>query len=162
MTMTTIERTIDIQASPEAVFKELIDLHRLDRWSTITESHEGPTTTLESGDEFKQSVRVAGIKLPTEWRCIECDPPNVVAYEATAAGGGRLNMRQVVVPVGGASRVELSVDYDLPGGFLGDVLDRLYVERRNEREVEHSLQNLKDLVESQGTGAPGDTAGPNS
>jgi hypothetical protein len=30
---------------------------------------------------------------------------------------------------------------------LGEALDRLYVERRNEREVEHSLQNLKVLLE---------------
>jgi glucose/arabinose dehydrogenase len=51
-----------------------------------------------------------------------------------------------------SDRVELSVDYDLPGGLLGDLLDRLYVERRNEREAEHSLQNLKDLVEGRPAG----------
>ncbi len=160
--MTTIERRIEIQAPPNEVFKELIDLHRLDRWSTITESHDGPTTTLKTGDEFKQTIRVAGMKLPTEWRCVECDPPNLVAYQATAPGGGRLNMRQTVVPTGSASRVELTVDYDLPGGFLGDVLDRLYVERRNQREAEQSLQNLKDLVEGQQCGGDGNTPGASS
>ncbi len=158
--MTTIEATIDIQAPPEAVFKELVDLHRLDRWSTVTASHEGSTEPIKAGDEFKQSIRVAGINLPTEWRCVECDPPSSVAYEATSAGGGRLSMRQVIVPASGGSRIDLRIDYDLPGGFLGDVLDRLYVERRNEREAEHSLQNLKDLVESQRSAAPADPPGP--
>ncbi|MDP9442555.1 MAG: SRPBCC family protein [Actinomycetota bacterium] len=145
--MTQIDRAIDIDAPPEAVFDELVDLHRLDRWSTITVSHEGSTDTLQAGHEFKQSIRIAGINLPTEWRCVQYDPPNAVAYEATALGGGRLEMRQVVTLTDAGSRVELTVDYDLPGGFLGDLLDRLYVERRNEREAEHSLQNLKDLVE---------------
>jgi uncharacterized membrane protein len=145
--MTRFERTIEIDAPPDAVFPELVDLHRLDRWSTITDSHEGPEGNVEAGHQFKQSIRVAGIKLPTEWRCVQCDPPSTVVYEATSAGGGRLDMRQVVTPTAAGSRVELTVDYDLPGGFLGDLLDRLYVERRNEREAEHSLQNLKDLVE---------------
>lgn len=160
--MTTIERTIDIQAPPQAVFRELTDLHRLDRWSTITASHEGPERTLQSGDEFKQTIRVAGVPLPTEWRCIECDPPHRVAYEATAPGGGRLHMEQAVIAAGDASRVELTVDYDLPGGFLGDVLDRLYVERRNEREAEHSLQNLKDLVEGRQADTGDNTTGSTS
>jgi uncharacterized membrane protein len=146
--MTSIERDISIDVPPEVVFKELVDLHRLDRWSTITVSHEGPDTPIAEGDEFTQTVRIAGVNLESEWRCTECGPPSTVAYEATATGGGRLSMRQVVAPASAGSRVMFRVDYDLPGGFLGDLLDRLYVERRNEREVEHSLQNLKDLVEA--------------
>lgn len=58
-----------------------------------------------------------------------------------------MTMRQRVVPVGAGSRVELELDYVLPGGFLGEALDRAFVERRNEREAENSLQNLKDLCE---------------
>ncbi len=57
-----------------------------------------------------------------------------------------------VVPTDGGSRVELVVDYELPGSFLGELLDRLYVERRNEREAQHSLENLKDLVEGRPVG----------
>ncbi|HEV2069487.1 MAG TPA: hypothetical protein VGR26_06815, partial [Acidimicrobiales bacterium] len=60
---------------------------------------------------------------------------------------GSLTMRQVVVPTDVGSRVELVIDYELPGSFFGEVLDRLYVERRNEREAQHSLENLKDLLE---------------
>lgn len=146
--MTEIKRSIHIAAPPEVVYRELVDLHRLARWSTVTESHEGPDV-LELGQEFEQTVRIGGIKLATEWRCVELEPSRAVAYEATGAGGGRLHMRQTLSPDAGGTDVALTVDYDLPGGFLGDVVDRLYVEGRNEREVEHSLQNLKDLVEGQ-------------
>jgi uncharacterized protein YndB with AHSA1/START domain len=145
--MTHIERTIDIAAPPERVFTELTDLHRLDRWSTVTAGHEGPEETLHAGQEFRQDLRVAGVSLPTTWKCVECEPPRSVAYEATSPGGGSLTMQQVVVPTDGGSRVELVVDYELPGSFLGQLLDRLYVERRNEREAQHSLENLKDLAE---------------
>ncbi len=90
---------------------------------------------------------MAGVSLPTTWRCTECDPPRLVAYEAKSPGSGSLTMRQVVVPTDGGSRVELVVDCELPGAFLGELLDRVYVERRNERDAQHSLENLKDLLE---------------
>lgn len=147
--MTEIHRSIEIAAPPEAVFRELTDLRSLTRWSTITETHDGPDEQLTIGQEFEQKLRVAGVKLPSSWRCVEYDAPRVVAYDATSPGGGRLHMRQVVSPKPSGSLVDLTVDYDLPGGILGDLLDQVYVERRNEREAEHSLQNLKDLVEAQ-------------
>lgn len=56
-------------------------------------------------------------------------------------------MRQLVHPTSRGCRVDLEVEYDLPGGVLGDIADKVYVERRNEREAEHSLQNLKEIVE---------------
>lgn len=57
-------------------------------------------------------------------------------------------MAQQVRGEGGRSRVELDLDYELPGGFAGEFVDRAYAERRNEREAEHSLHNLKDLLEA--------------
>lgn len=146
--MTEIDESIRIGAPPEVVYRELVDLDGLSRWSTITDSHEGPAP-LTLHQEFDQTIRVAGARLSTHWRCVELEPPRVVAYDATSAGGGRFHMRQVVTPADGGSLVELHVDYDLPGGVLGDVVDRLYAERRNEREARHTLENLKDLIESQ-------------
>lgn len=58
-------------------------------------------------------------------------------------------MRQTVDPTAGGCHVELDVNYDLPAKFLGVLLDRLYVRRRNGRAAEQSLQNLKVLVEGQ-------------
>ncbi len=85
--------------------------------------------------------------MQSHWRVVEFEPPRSLAYEVTAMAGGRMTLRQQVVPSQDGTRVEIDVDYDLPGGSLGEALDRLYVERRNEREVEHSLQNLKELLE---------------
>ncbi len=89
---------------------------------------------------------MAGVSLPTTWRYTECDP-RLVAYEPKSPGSGSLTMRQVVVPTDGGSRVELVVDCELPGAFLSELLDRVYVERRNEREAQNSLEKLKDLLE---------------
>lgn len=146
--MTELRRSIAVVAPPEAVFRELVDLHRLTRWSTITESHDGPEV-LELGQEFHQTIRVAGVRLRTRWRCVEHVPPRLVAYEATGPLGGRLRMRQTVSPTDGGCQVALEVDYDLPAKRFGVLLDRLYVRRRTGREAQQSLENLKVLVEAQ-------------
>lgn len=146
--MNEIRRSIDVAAPPEAIFRELVDLHRLARWSVITAAHDGPGA-VGVGDEFRQTIRVGGVKLPTRWTCVENDPPRSVAYEATAPAGGRLHMRQTVAPTGDGSRVDLAISYQLPGGAVGAALDRLYVRRRNERDAELALRNLKVLVEGQ-------------
>ena len=147
--MAKIRRDIEVRATPEEAFEALIDWSRLSDWSTVTISHDGADRGSGVGDEFDQQLRIAGVPLRTHWRVVEFQPPRSLTYEVTAMAAGRMTLRQEVSPSGEGSRVEFDVDYDLPGGFLGEALDRVYVERRNEREVEHSLQNLKDLLEGQ-------------
>jgi uncharacterized membrane protein len=150
--MTEIKRTIEIGARPDAVFNLLTDLDRLPDWSTITvTTHDTPDKPLQAGQTFQQTLRVLGRSLDTEWH-VDDIAPNRVAYSATAPGGGRLRMAQTVEGAGDGSRVEFELDYDLPGAFLGQLLDTGYVARRNEREVEHSLHNLKELLESSAQG----------
>jgi hypothetical protein len=47
---------------------------------------------------------------------------------------------------GDGSTVSFEVDYLLPGGVIGDLAFSLS-ERRDEREVEHFLHNLKEFAE---------------
>jgi len=149
--MARIERHIEIDREPGEVFEAITDLDLLPDWATVVvETHDLPARPLRNGAAFRQTIRIAGRTLESEWRVAELERPRHVAYEATAPGGGRLAMKQTVVPTDGGSRVELELDYELPGGFLGEVVDRAYLERRNEREVEHSLHNLKDLLEGRG------------
>ena len=45
------------------------------------------------------------------------------------------------------------MDYDLPRGMPGRLTDRARAERRNERELQTALENLKDILESGTAGA---------
>ena len=146
--MTRIERAIDIDRTPEEVFALLTDLDRLQEWATVAgDTRDVSSRPIRNGTTFTQVMRVLGRELETEWRVDELNAPHHVAYSATAPGGGELAMRQTVIAVDGRSRVELQIDYQLPGGFIGELIDRAYVEGHNEREAERSLQNLKGLLE---------------
>jgi uncharacterized protein YndB with AHSA1/START domain len=149
--MTVIERSVRIEEEQEAVFRVLTDLRLIPRWAVIAQdTYVRPESMLtEAQQEFHWTIRVAGLDLETDWVVTEYDPPRAVSYSVKAPHEGRLEMKQRVLDAGdGASRVELEVDYDLPYGFLGEALDKVVVEHRNQAVVERSLQNLKDLVEA--------------
>ncbi len=145
--MTQIRKTTEVDAAQDHVFSLLTDLDRLPDWSTITvATHDAPSQPLRTGDTFRQSLRIVGRSIDTDWTVTELDRPRHVAYEAKGPAGAWLRMAQTVESTGDGSTVSFEVDYELPGGVIGDLASSL-AERRNEREVEHSLHNLKELAE---------------
>jgi uncharacterized protein YndB with AHSA1/START domain len=147
--MAKIDKSIEVNASREQVFEALTDLDLLPVWSTITvETHGTPRTPINEGDTFTQTLRVLGRNLESTWEVTQLDRPRRVAYSSEAPGGGLLRMVQAVEEADGGSRVDVELDYELPGGLIGELFDSAYAERRNERELEHSLHNLKELVEA--------------
>jgi uncharacterized protein YndB with AHSA1/START domain len=146
--MIAIRKSADVNTSPEQVFTLLTDLDRLPEWSTVTvATHDAPSGELRQGDTFRQTLRVVGKQIDAQWTVTELDRPRHVAYEATGPAGAWLRMAQTVESSSEGSRVSVEIDYELPGGAIGGVASSL-MERRNEREVEHSLHNLADLAES--------------
>lgn len=147
--MAKIDRSIEVNASPEQAFTLLTDLDLLPTWSTITvETHGTPRQPIEAGDTFAQTLRVLGRNLEARWEVTELDRPRKVAYSSEAPGGGLLRMVQTVQATSEGTRIDMELDYELPGGLVGELFDSAYAERRNERELEHSLHNLKELAES--------------
>lgn len=147
--MTHISRQTRVAASPDKVFALLSDLDRLPEWATIVvDTSEVSERPLASGCTFRQTVRIMGQELETTWRVTELEPGRTIAYAATSPLGGRLEMTQTVSPHEEGSNVELELDYDLPGGWLGDLVDAAFVEGKNEEEADRSLQNLKALLEA--------------
>jgi hypothetical protein len=58
-----------------------------------------------------------------------------------------MEMKQPISDSAGVSKVEFEIDYDLPQDVV-ELLETDVAERRHERELDHSLHNLKDLAES--------------
>lgn len=146
--MARIEREIQIERPPDEVFALLTDPDRLPDWATVVvKTRDISDRPLRNGCTFRQTIRVLGRELETDWRVEELEPPRHVAYAASGAIGGTLTMRQNVEPADGGSRVSLELDYELPGGWLGEQVDRRWVEQQNEAEADRSLAQLKRLLE---------------
>jgi uncharacterized protein YndB with AHSA1/START domain len=93
--MARIERHIEIGRPPAEVFALLTDLDRLPEWATIVVgTRDVSEFPLREGRTFRQTLRVLGRDVESDWRVTELQVPRRVAYEAAAPGGGTLTMRQ--------------------------------------------------------------------
>ena len=127
----------------------LVDVDRLPEWTTtVVETRDRSHPSLQVGCTFRQVFRLLGRELDSEWRVTAFEPPYRVAYTATSSKGGRLAMTQTVGPADDGAEVRFEIDYELPGGFVGRMIDRAGAEQQAGREAEVSLQNLKHLLES--------------
>jgi uncharacterized protein YndB with AHSA1/START domain len=146
--MRHVSASIGIRRPPAEVFAMLLDVDRLPDWATtVIATRDLSHQSLQIGCTFRQTVRLVGRQLESEWRVTEFEPPRRIAYAATSSEGGRLEMRQLVVPMDAGSEVTFEIDYVLPGGFLGRLVDRTVAAGRAELEAERSLQNLRRLLE---------------
>jgi len=49
---------------------------------------------------------------------------------------------------GQATRVEMKIDYSVPGGIFGKIATKLFLERMNQKTIEKSAEGLKIFCES--------------
>ena len=55
--------------------------------------------------------------------------------------------RWAFVPTEKGTEVTFLMDYEPPASYLGKVLDKLFVERQNRKDISESLQRLKAILE---------------
>lgn len=70
----------------------------------------------------------------------------LITLTGTAPGGGRLTWSRRFTPAGTGTSSIVELDYELPGGLIGGVADRLFFEKAIEREARHSLENFNEIV----------------
>ncbi|MBA2757389.1 MAG: SRPBCC family protein [Chloroflexi bacterium] len=148
--MAHIARTIEIARPPEEIFDYITDLDRLAEWATmVKETRDLGDRPIKQGTTFSQTIKAAGsVDIDCDWHVKQLQRPRHVHYEATAPDGGQMQMSQTIMPLdGGRSKVEIDLDYDVPGGVLGQIADKLVFEGQNEKEADTSLENLKRILE---------------
>jgi len=142
--MSHIEKSAVINAPAEKVFDILNDPTRA--------SELNPNLTLLTytpaamgGYDNTWEYGMAGRKFSGETKIVEFQRPQRIAW--STAGGIPSHWVWTVQPQGSGVKVSLSLDYTMPGSLLGAVVDKLVVERQNEKEIENQLANLKRASE---------------
>jgi len=75
------------------------------------------------------------------------DPGGIVEMKYKSAGITAGVYEEIFEPVDDGTRFTLKFDYEMPGGGVGKLVDKLFVERMNAKNLEESLENMKTLVE---------------
>jgi carbon monoxide dehydrogenase subunit G len=142
-----VERTTHIAATPQELYDVVMDPRRLGDWVTIHHHLEGsPRIPLQKGSELTQSLRLAGRTFKVHWHVVENAPCEHVVWEGRGPLASHARVEYRFDSNDGGTNFSYVNEYDLPGGPLGRVAGRA-VSRVTQKEVDGSLQRLKQLVE---------------
>ncbi len=145
--MARIEKSIEIDAPVSEVFALANDWHNvLDYMESFTKFE--PTTEIEEGDgaRFAYALKAAGVEMKGELEVSGWEESK--GWRMASVKGMKTNVHWLFEPLAeNSSRLTFITEYEVPGSFLGAIVDKLLVERTNEANAEKSLQNIKRLVE---------------
>jgi carbon monoxide dehydrogenase subunit G len=142
-----VERTTHIAAPPKRVYDVVMDPERLGDWVTIHHHLEGNTPSpLEKGSKLTQCLKLAGRRFHVNWTVVENEPCEHVVWEGRGPVASHARVEYRFDSNDGGTDFSYVNEYDLPGGPLGRFAGRA-VARVTQKEVEGSLQRLKQLVE---------------
>jgi carbon monoxide dehydrogenase subunit G len=146
----TISRSTDIAAPVERVWKLLEDVRKLPEYSDSTdEVREAPDRLTAVGQEYVQVGRLLGVKLTSHWQVTAIEPGRLLRSEGSLAPGVRYTVTQRLEPHGAGTRLDIDIDYAVPGGALGRLAARAGAESRAGREAQAVLDGIRARVEAE-------------
>jgi len=145
-----IRQSSHIDAPPEAVFALAIDATRTTEWNTAVIEVKDVSGPLDRvGASYTEVLKLGGRRLESRWEVSRVERPTLLELTGTAPGGGRSTVVNRFEPAGTGTDFRLELDYELPGGFVGGIADKLFVERAIERDARHSQENVKAICEAE-------------
>jgi carbon monoxide dehydrogenase subunit G len=125
------------------------DASRVPEWQEGVLEVKDITGKLDQvGAGYSTVLRIMGRRLEGRFEVSKVDKPRLVELSGTAPGGGRAKSTVWLEPAGGGTDLTVEIDYELPGGLISDVADKVFMERAVERQIRHSNENFKALCEA--------------
>ena len=147
--MAHVTMTEHFEAPIEQVFDLLMNIERWPEWMPgLIDVKEvtGPLDTV--GTRIHEEMRLMGRKIEGWDEVVEVDRPRLWKIATPEGGGMKGTATYRLTPAGTGTNFEGEGDYELPMGVLGQVADRLFVDRAMERQMRHALENFKAIVEA--------------
>jgi carbon monoxide dehydrogenase subunit G len=144
--MAVIKTNIFINASPEDVFD--FGVHQpelIPEWFEGVEAVEADDNYPEVGSQLHVTYKAAGVNLNTTGTVVELERGVVYAAEYKGMASGMQTWSYEAE--GDGTRLSFHFDYEMAGGGIGKIVDKLLVERQNKKNAEQSLKNLKAMIE---------------
>ncbi len=147
--MPQVEQSIVIQAPPAAVFALVADQpERIPEWWPTFELQQRVTPPPTAVGSISRYVyNMMGIRIKGEHQVLQCDQPVHLVVRTLTGIDSMFDFS--FTETDGGTRLTVRVAYSLPGSMLGQRLNRLHMEQKNERDLGQGLENLKSLVEAE-------------
>jgi len=143
--MTTLERSIVINATQEQVDAVALNGSRLPEWYAGIQEAKPDSIYPEVGGVVETIYKAAGINFNIKMTSTEFSKGENISLQLEGMITG--TNQWVYTPENGGVRVTCTMVYEMPGGGLGQIANKLVVEKMNTENLEKSLANLKALIE---------------
>ena len=128
-----IAASVDVAVPQEVAFT--IYVERVTEWQTAVHVRALRLTPDLVGSEWSAGWEFLGRRNEGVLRIAEADPPNSVRLEASGMGI-TLWYHTSFTPSASGTTVRVVGDYDLPDGILPMIVDRLFIERGIQRQID--------------------------
>jgi uncharacterized protein YndB with AHSA1/START domain len=151
--MSTVTASIHIEASPEAVWKTVMDPHRLADWVTIhrklRHADGGPARV---GYEMDQQIHLRGVSLDVHWRLVDCVACERAVWEGRGPARSRARTEYILKAADeGGTQFDYRNEFRAPLGAVGALASRALVGGMPEREAKRTLERLRAYLETGST-----------
>lgn len=143
--MATVKKEVYVSKNPTTVAAYMDDARRWPEWFTGVQSAQPDGVYPQVGGAVKVEYQAVGVTFHITFTQQEYEQGKVA--QARMDGMMTGTTRFVLTPEGSGTRVVSVFDYEVPGGGLGKLMDKLLLERMNAENLEKSLAKLKQVLE---------------
>ena len=144
--MTKIQKSVLINAPINEVEAILDNPHRLPEWyAGVTAVQPTANFPQEIGSSNKLTYKAGGLTMESTLTTIESVPQQKRIFQMDGMISGTNHWQ--LQANGRQTQVQFTMDYQMGGGGLGQLANKLIIERMNDKNADESLANLKQLVE---------------
>jgi uncharacterized membrane protein len=146
--MPQVEHSIVIAAPVEAVFDLIANQpeRQPEWWPPIEETERVTPPPTAVGSISRYVYNMMGVPIKGEHKVIEMTPNRHLIVKTISGIDSTFDF--TFMPVNGSTNLTIRVDYTMPGSVLGQLLNKLIIEEKNERDLLDGLHNLKQILES--------------
>jgi uncharacterized membrane protein len=145
--MATIEKSTIIKASTAEIDRFALDASTWPQWFQGVKSVQTDGVFPEVGGSVETVYHSMGTNFTLTMTSEELVVGSHLVFSMDGMIHGTQNWHYEAE--GAAIRVFCLFDYELPGGGLGKIADKMLFQRANSSSIETSLENLKAIVEQQ-------------
>jgi len=146
--MTTVTKSIDINVPREAIRQYYAHpVHTL-QWAQSMYLWEPDEAWPAVGATAKMGIKSGGLKIEGIATTLAYDSETMQHhFRLDPKNLDPMDFRYRFDEDDGKTTAAAQIDYTIPGSYLGQILDKLFVERQNAKDLEGGLMRLKEMAE---------------
>lgn len=146
--MTIISKSIEINASREIIRQFYAHPVYTRQWAQTVYLFKPENAWPAAGSKAEMGIKSGGLKIEGVATSVSYDPATMQHhFRLEPKNFDPMDFHYTFDEKDGQTVVTAVAEYTIPGSYLGQILDKLFVERQNTKDVEAGLVRLKAMAE---------------